>query len=116
MAWVVHDRCMLAIAGLRVGTSDSKSASGSASLLQHFDHVLLDKEEVWPAVRPDVILQLGGRISSKRTSEFLAWAAQPSGNRYYLRHVLHAIQQGALELSYLFCFARCAPVARCTSC
>ncbi len=32
-------------------------------------------------MRPDVILQLGGRITSKRTSQFLEWAAQPSESR-----------------------------------
>ena len=52
--------------------------------MQHFDHVLLDRDEVWPAVRPDVVLQLGGRITSKRTSEFLSWAAQPSVSRYVI--------------------------------
>ena len=54
----------------------------SARLMQHFDHVLLDRDEVWPAVRPDVVLQLGGRITSKRVSEFMSWAAQPSVSRY----------------------------------
>ena len=32
-------------------------------------------------MRPDVVLQLGGRITSKRTSQFLEWAAQPSESR-----------------------------------
>ncbi len=66
------------IAGLRIG-----HAPKSAGLMQHFDHVLLDRDEVWPAVRPDVVLQLGGRITSKRVSEFLSWAAQPSVSRYF---------------------------------
>lgn len=35
-------------------------------LLQHFEHVLLDRNKVWPAVRPDAVLQLlASRITSK---------------------------------------------------
>ena len=58
------------------------SASSSVRLLQHFDHVLLDRDEVWSAVRPDAVLQLGGRVTSKRACQFLEWAAQPTNSRY----------------------------------
>ena len=66
----------------------------SPGLMQHFDHVLLDRDEVWPAVRPDVVLQLGSRITSKRMSEFMSWAAQPSASRYVLlssQDVIHDV-------------------------
>jgi hypothetical protein len=46
-------------------------------LLHHFEHLLLDHGEAWRALRPDTVLQLGGRITSKRTGQFLEWAAQP---------------------------------------
>lgn len=60
-------------AGLRVGASES----ADVALVHHFDHLLLDREELWPAVRPDVVLQLGCRLVSKRAAQFLEWAAQP---------------------------------------
>lgn len=47
------------------------------ALIHQFDHLLLDREEVWPALRPDVVLQLGCRLVSKRAAQFLEWAAQP---------------------------------------
>ena len=81
------------MAGLRVGAS----GRSPARVLQHFDHILRDKAEVWPAVRPDVILQLGGRITSKSTSQFLDWAAQPSESRW-----------SALLLSFSHLFASLA--------
>jgi 2-succinyl-5-enolpyruvyl-6-hydroxy-3-cyclohexene-1-carboxylate synthase len=60
-------------AGLRVGASERSDVA----LVHHFDHLLLDKEALWPALRPDVVLQLGGRLVSKRAAQFLEWAAQP---------------------------------------
>lgn len=59
-----------ASAGLKVGREE-----GSGCLLHHADHVLLDKEGLWPALQPDVVLQLGGRLTSKRTAQFLEWSS-----------------------------------------
>jgi 2-succinyl-5-enolpyruvyl-6-hydroxy-3-cyclohexene-1-carboxylate synthase len=36
-------------------------------------HILQERD--WPAVAPDVILQLGGHLTSKRLAQFLDWAA-----------------------------------------
>ena len=69
----------------------------SAGLMQHIDHVLLDRDEVWPAVRPDVVLQLGGRITSKRVSEFMSWAAQPSASRYLILSSQDLNQESPVE-------------------
>ena len=59
-------------AGLRVGTS--QTTTDHFSILHHFDHLLLDKAS-WPALKPDVVLQLGGHMISKRCMQFLEWAA-----------------------------------------
>lgn len=50
-----------------------------AVLVRHMDHLLLDKEQVWPALQPEVILQLGGRLTSKRLGQFLEWSALGDG-------------------------------------
>lgn len=66
--------------GLRVGLGEAPGASITAYpaapvLVRHMDHLLLDREELWPALQPDVVLQLGGRLTSKRLAQFLEWAA-----------------------------------------
>ncbi|KAK9805814.1 hypothetical protein WJX73_002942 [Symbiochloris irregularis] len=68
------------LSGLRLGTTSSSastSATESEGLhhIPYLDHVLLERESAWPAVRPDVVLQLGGRVVSKRIGQFLEWAA-----------------------------------------
>ena len=40
------------------------------------DSILLAKEELWPEIKPSIILQLGGRLTSKRTQQFLEWSAK----------------------------------------
>ena len=57
------------LAGLKVGTSQ-----GSQSLL-HMDTVLLAKQELWEKLKPEIIIQFGGRLTSKRTQQFLEWSA-----------------------------------------
>ena len=72
-------------------------APGCPPVLHHFDHLLLDApapagdrapdpgagspnpdaEALRAALRPDAVLQLGGRLTSKRTQAFLEWAALP---------------------------------------
>ncbi len=59
-------------AGLRVGITEA--AAREHVILHHFDQVLLDKA-AWPALKPDVVLQLGSHLVSKRVLQFLEWSA-----------------------------------------
>lgn len=61
------------LSGLRVG-----SQAALPTQLHHLDHVLLERTHAWPAMQPDVVLQLGRRIVSKRLGQFLEWACLPS--------------------------------------
>lgn len=67
------------LSGLRIGTKHQsahlKGPLGTATvLMSHFDHVLLgDQESCWPALAPEVILQIGTYITSKRTVQFMEW-------------------------------------------
>jgi isochorismate synthase/2-succinyl-5-enolpyruvyl-6-hydroxy-3-cyclohexene-1-carboxylate synthase/2-succinyl-6-hydroxy-2,4-cyclohexadiene-1-carboxylate synthase/O-succinylbenzoate synthase len=62
------------LSGLRVGSSSS-----SSGVLQHFDHVLLGPgaatgaaaAEWWGKLQPDVVVQLGPRVTSKRVNQFM---------------------------------------------
>jgi isochorismate synthase/2-succinyl-5-enolpyruvyl-6-hydroxy-3-cyclohexene-1-carboxylate synthase/2-succinyl-6-hydroxy-2,4-cyclohexadiene-1-carboxylate synthase/O-succinylbenzoate synthase len=63
------------LSGLRVGSSSSSSSSG---VLQHFDHVLLGPgaaagaaADWWGKLQPDVVVQLGPRVTSKRVNQFM---------------------------------------------
>eukprot|EP00798_Chlamydomonas_sp_ICE-L_P027190 gene27190-2434_t len=53
---------------------------GSLCVLHHMDHVLLGDKEWWGSIKPDVILQIGGHLTSKRLCQFMEWSAQDSGN------------------------------------
>ena len=69
-------------AGLRVGIGSRQSpVAPAAVLVQHMDHLLLDCVTARPALQPDVVLQLGGRLTSKRLAQFLEWAALGSDGR-----------------------------------
>lgn len=59
-------------AGLRMGMSESSSKEHA--VLHHFDQMLLDKA-AWPVLKPDVVLQLGNHLVSKRVLQFLEWSA-----------------------------------------
>ena len=59
-----------------MGASTPRGAPQQRGLLHAFDHVLL-AEEAWPDLAPDVVLQLGARLPSKRLARFLEWAALP---------------------------------------
>lgn len=59
-------------AGLRMGMSEKSSREHA--VLHHFDHMLLDKA-AWLALKPDVVLQLGNHLVSKRVLQFLEWSA-----------------------------------------
>ncbi|DBA78509.1 TPA: hypothetical protein ACH3X2_007832 [Trebouxia sp. C0005] len=61
-----------ALSGLRVGMTED--ASREHVILHHFDQVLLEKA-AWPALKPDVVLQLGNHLVSKRVMQFLEWSA-----------------------------------------
>ena len=63
--------------GLRVGLGSAhvSGASEPPALVHHMDHLLLDRDTAWPALQPDVVLQLGGRLTSKRLGKFLEWTA-----------------------------------------
>ena len=73
--------------GLRLGMAaavtgsdpNSKPSPTSPVLVRHMDHLLLDKAQLWPALQPDVVLQLGGRLTSKRLAQFLEWSALGDG-------------------------------------
>ena len=71
-------RLRSAAAGLRAGV---RPAPGGPLVLHAFDHVLLDPGH-WPLLQPDLVLQLGGHLTSKRTAQFLEWCAlQPPPGR-----------------------------------
>lgn len=53
------------LSGWRIGGKDLDN------VIYYADHVLLDKDHIWPALRPHVVLQLGGRLTSKRLGAFL---------------------------------------------
>jgi isochorismate synthase/2-succinyl-5-enolpyruvyl-6-hydroxy-3-cyclohexene-1-carboxylate synthase/2-succinyl-6-hydroxy-2,4-cyclohexadiene-1-carboxylate synthase/O-succinylbenzoate synthase len=65
------------LSGLRVGSSSSSNSS--SCVLQHFDHVLLGPgaaagaaaADWWGKLQPDVVLQLGPRVTSKRVNQFM---------------------------------------------
>lgn len=72
------------LSGLRVGAAAVASSSPSSAveqqqqqsprplLLHHMDHLLLgDPASWWSELRPDVILQLGPRVTSKRVNSFM---------------------------------------------
>jgi isochorismate synthase/2-succinyl-5-enolpyruvyl-6-hydroxy-3-cyclohexene-1-carboxylate synthase/2-succinyl-6-hydroxy-2,4-cyclohexadiene-1-carboxylate synthase/O-succinylbenzoate synthase len=65
------------LSGLRVGSSSSSSDEG-ALLLHHMDHVLLpppadssSSDGWWAQLQPDVVVQLGPRLTSKRLNQFM---------------------------------------------
>ena len=66
--------------------SSSSSSSSSSSLeplgplplvLRHLDHTLLGApgSEVWRLLRPDMVIEVGSHLVSKRVAAFLEWAA-----------------------------------------
>ncbi len=53
-------------------------AEGDVTVVSNMDGILLDRDRVWDALRPKSVLQLEGRITSKRLAQFLEWSALPS--------------------------------------
>ena len=52
----------------------TEACSKDHAILHQFDQVLLDKA-AWQAAKPDVVLQLGSHLVSKRLLQFLEWSA-----------------------------------------
>ena len=51
-------------------------ASEGVTRLDSFDHILLgSREMLWPLLRPEHVILVGGSAVSKRLSQFLEWAA-----------------------------------------
>lgn len=49
------------------------------ALCCHFDHIVLCRDR-WNIIQPDVILQFGGHLTSKRSMQFMEWCAGGAGN------------------------------------
>lgn len=58
------------LSGMRVGSAETERVN----LIDCMDHLLL-QQDVWEQLRPDVILHLGSRLTSKRLISFLEWTA-----------------------------------------
>lgn len=70
------------LSGMRAGVPAAAAAAGAAgstagsagpAVIHHMDNLLLLDRQQWGALRPDVVLQLGGHLTSKRVGQFLEW-------------------------------------------
>lgn len=65
------------LSGLRAGVPAAGAAgtAGAAgpAVIHHMDNLLLLDRQQWRALRPDVVLQVGGHLTSKRVGQFLEW-------------------------------------------
>lgn len=68
------------LSGLRVGGAAGGAAAASTHahpvhpplpLVHHMDHLLLGDKGWWRRLRPDVVLQLGPHLTSKRIGQFM---------------------------------------------
>jgi isochorismate synthase/2-succinyl-5-enolpyruvyl-6-hydroxy-3-cyclohexene-1-carboxylate synthase/2-succinyl-6-hydroxy-2,4-cyclohexadiene-1-carboxylate synthase/O-succinylbenzoate synthase len=71
------------LSGLRIGSSSSSGGLQQRQqrqqhvLVHHLDHILLDAdspgsvESWWSQLQPDVVLQMGPRVTSKRVNQFM---------------------------------------------
>ncbi|MCO5559536.1 hypothetical protein L7F22_013137 [Adiantum nelumboides] len=64
------------LSGIRLRYSNLVEEDERLCILDFFDHVLLDTE-LYDSIKPDVVLQIGSRLTSKRLAMFLE-ACQPS--------------------------------------
>ncbi|GFR45865.1 hypothetical protein Agub_g7316 [Astrephomene gubernaculifera] len=55
--------------------NNNNSTSAVPFIVHHMDQLLLGDREWWRQLRPDVILQLGPHLTSKRLGQFMDWAA-----------------------------------------
>lgn len=88
------------LSGLRIGSNTASSSSSNSTgkqagnnmmdtvpsspapgmaLVSHMDHLLLGNKEWWSQLAPDVILQLGPHLTSKRLAQFMDWCALGEG-------------------------------------
>jgi isochorismate synthase/2-succinyl-5-enolpyruvyl-6-hydroxy-3-cyclohexene-1-carboxylate synthase/2-succinyl-6-hydroxy-2,4-cyclohexadiene-1-carboxylate synthase/O-succinylbenzoate synthase len=58
------------LSGIKIGAPPLHEAP--LKLISHFDHLLLDSSH-WKVLKPDVVLQVGGHVTSKRVAQFLEW-------------------------------------------
>jgi len=65
-----------ATSGLRV---TGRGGAVGPRVVRHLDAILLGGEPVWQAVRPDVVLDVGCHLVSKRVAQFLEWASVGAG-------------------------------------
>ncbi|BFI28545.1 menaquinone-specific isochorismate synthase [Marchantia polymorpha subsp. ruderalis] len=97
------------LSGLRIGKVMCSSRVGErkVNIIHNFDQVLLSSS-VAQSLRPDVVLQIGSRLTSKRLSQFLE-AASPEAyiivEEHSSRHdpshiVTHRVQSSAADFSY----------------
>lgn len=73
LGWPVAADCA---SGLRL--FGAGGPGGLPGLLHHMDHVLLSREH-WGQLQPDVVLQVGAFLTSKRLAQFLEWSALRDG-------------------------------------
>jgi isochorismate synthase/2-succinyl-5-enolpyruvyl-6-hydroxy-3-cyclohexene-1-carboxylate synthase/2-succinyl-6-hydroxy-2,4-cyclohexadiene-1-carboxylate synthase/O-succinylbenzoate synthase len=57
------------------GTRIGRTFDESIMLINHMDHILLDNR-LWEGIKPDTILHLGTRLTSKRLLSFLDWSTK----------------------------------------
>ncbi|KAL3698745.1 hypothetical protein R1sor_012821 [Riccia sorocarpa] len=97
------------LSGLRIGKVLCSSQVGErkVNIIHNFDQVLLSNS-VAQSLKPDVVLQIGSRLTSKRLSHFLE-AASPGAyivvEEHSSRHdpshiVTHRVQSSAADFSY----------------
>ncbi len=70
------------LSGLRAGVPAACAAGAAGTaVIHHMDNLLLLDRQQWGALRPDVVLQLGGHLTSKRVGQFLEWCCVDGGGQ-----------------------------------
>lgn len=61
------------LSGLRLGAGSCLSDDGECgfALIHHMDHLLLGDKQWWQQLRPDVVVQIGPHLTSKRLAQFM---------------------------------------------
>lgn len=63
------------LSGLRLGVLHQAGRENGHYLLNCFDHMLLCDTKFWHEIKPDVVLQIGGHLTSKRIAQFMEWCS-----------------------------------------
>ncbi|KAL2645330.1 hypothetical protein R1flu_012917 [Riccia fluitans] len=97
------------LSGLRIGKVLCSSQVGErkVNIIHNFDQVLLSNSVV-QSLKPDVVLQIGSRLTSKRLSQFLEVASPGAyivvdehSSRHDPSHIVtHRVQSSAADFSY----------------